>query len=48
MKMFAWCGGGVPPKDEPDLVAESKNQAEEGKKASEGLWPFSTKWMKGE
>jgi hypothetical protein len=47
MKTLAWLGGGVPPKDEPDLVAESKTQEEEGKKTSEELWPFSTKWMKG-
>jgi hypothetical protein len=48
VKMFIWLGGGVPPEEPPDLVGESAQREEEGRKVSELLWPFKKGWMRGE
>lgn len=39
MNMFAWCGGGVPPEEPPDLVAESAAREEQGRRTVFDLWP---------
>ena len=39
MKMPIWLGGGVPPAEPPDLVAESKEREEKAAKLVERLFP---------
>lgn len=45
--MLIWLGGGVPPNENPDLVAESAEQEEKAVRLTEKLWPMSKDWMRG-
>ncbi len=38
--MLAWLGGGTPPQEPPDLLAESSEREQAGREASESAFPF--------